>query len=65
MGGKRLLAKKIIALQKKIDHCCYVEPFVGMGGVFLRRGCHNSHGGSAGENVPMISFEFEKRFINV
>lgn len=37
VGGKRLLAKKIIARQRGIEHRCYVEPFVGMGGVFLRR----------------------------
>lgn len=37
VGGKRLLAKTIIARQREIDHSCYVEPFVGMGGVFLRR----------------------------
>lgn len=37
VGGKRLLAKRIIARQREIEHRCYVEPFVGMGGVFLRR----------------------------
>lgn len=37
MGGKRVLAKTVIARQREIDHSCYVEPFVGMGGVFLRR----------------------------
>ncbi|MXV43890.1 DNA adenine methylase [Saccharibacter sp. 17.LH.SD] len=37
VGGKRLLAKTIIERQRTIEHQCYVEPFVGMGGVFLRR----------------------------
>lgn len=36
-GGKRLLAKTIIEHIEKIPHTCYVEPFVGMGGVFFRR----------------------------
>lgn len=40
VGGKRLLAKRIIARQREINHRCYVEPFVGMGGVFLRRDFH-------------------------
>ena len=37
-GGKRYLAKRIIERIEKIPHRCYAEPFVGMGGVFLRRG---------------------------
>ena len=37
VGGKRLLAKRIIARIEAIPHDCYAEPFVGMGGVFLRR----------------------------
>ena len=36
-GGKRNLAGRIIARLGTIPHGCYVEPFVGMGGVFLRR----------------------------
>ena len=36
-GGKRLLAKRIIARLEAIPHRCYAEPFVGMGGVFFRR----------------------------
>ena len=36
-GGKRLLAKRIIARIEAVPHRCYAEPFVGMGGVFLRR----------------------------
>lgn len=36
-GGKKRLAKRIIARIEKIPHTCYAEPFVGMGGVFLRR----------------------------
>ena len=37
MGGKRRLAARIIEQLRAIPHECYVEPFVGMGGVFLRR----------------------------
>ncbi len=37
VGGKRLLAKTIIEHISGIPHVCYAEPFVGMGGVFLRR----------------------------
>jgi DNA adenine methylase len=37
LGGKRNLAKRICALIDTIPHKAYVEPFVGMGGVFLRR----------------------------
>jgi DNA adenine methylase len=37
LGGKRNLAKRIIAEIEAIPHTIYAEPFVGMGGVFLRR----------------------------
>ena len=37
VGGKRLLAKQLIARIDTVPHHCYAEPFVGMGGVFLRR----------------------------
>jgi DNA adenine methylase len=37
IGGKRILAKKIIARINASPHEAYAEPFVGMGGVFLRR----------------------------
>ena len=37
MGGKKKLANKIIERIRAIDHHSYIEPFVGMGGVFLRR----------------------------
>lgn len=37
-GGKRNLAKRLIDRIEAIPHGCYVEPFGGMGGVFLRRG---------------------------
>lgn len=37
IGGKKQLAKTIIAAIEKIHHDTYAEPFVGMGGVFLRR----------------------------
>ena len=36
-GGKRLLARRIIERLSAIPHTTYVEPFTGMGGVFLRR----------------------------
>lgn len=37
LGGKRNLAKRICALIDQDDHRAYAEPFVGMGGIFLRR----------------------------
>jgi DNA adenine methylase len=37
IGGKRQLAKRIIERIDAIEHSCYAEAFVGMGGVFLRR----------------------------
>jgi DNA adenine methylase len=37
LGGKRNLAKTLIARIEQIEHTTYVEPFVGMGGVFLKR----------------------------
>ena len=37
-GGKSKLAKLLIERIEAIPHKTYVEPFVGMGGVFLRRG---------------------------
>lgn len=37
VGGKRNLAKRIVELIDATPHQCYAEPFVGMGGVFLRR----------------------------
>ena len=37
VGGKRNLAKRLVALIDTIPHTLYAEPFVGMGGVFLRR----------------------------
>lgn len=36
-GGKRKLAKRLVTIINQVDHICYAEPFVGMGGVFLRR----------------------------
>lgn len=38
IGGKRNLAKAVIARIESIPHATYAEAFVGMGGVFLRRG---------------------------
>ena len=37
LGGKRNLAKRICAIIDKVPHTLYAEPFVGMGGIFLRR----------------------------
>lgn len=37
IGGKRKLAKRLVAKIGSIEHVRYVEPFVGMGGVFFRR----------------------------
>jgi DNA adenine methylase len=37
VGGKRCLASTIIGAIERIPHATYVEPFVGMGGVFFRR----------------------------
>jgi DNA adenine methylase len=36
-GGKRNLAKRITAIIDQTPHHTYAEPFVGMGGIFLRR----------------------------
>lgn len=37
LGGKRKLAARIIERVRAVPHRSYIEPFVGMGGVFLRR----------------------------
>jgi DNA adenine methylase len=37
VGGKRVLAAQIVRAIERVPHSCYVEPFVGMGGVFFRR----------------------------
>ncbi|MGW8134115.1 DNA adenine methylase [Sphingomonas zeae] len=37
LGGKRNLAKRLCAIIDGHQHRTYVEPFVGMGGIFLRR----------------------------
>ncbi len=37
VGGKRLLAKRIIEVINQVNHKIYVEPFTGMGGIFFRR----------------------------
>lgn len=37
IGGKRNLAKRICAMIEETPHSGYAEPFVGMGGIFLRR----------------------------
>ncbi len=37
IGGKRNLAKRICAIIDAVPHTTYAEPFVGMGGIFLRR----------------------------
>lgn len=37
LGGKRALAKRIVQQINTTPHVRYVEPFVGMGGIFFRR----------------------------
>lgn len=37
LGGKRNLARRICAILAATPHAAYCEPFIGMGGVFLRR----------------------------
>lgn len=37
IGGKRALARRLVDRIEQNDHSLYVEPFVGMGGVFFRR----------------------------
>jgi DNA adenine methylase len=37
VGGKRNLARRLIDLIEAVPHTLYAEPFVGMGGVFLKR----------------------------
>lgn len=37
VGGKRNLASRLVKRIEAIPHTLYAEPFVGMGGVFLRR----------------------------
>lgn len=37
LGGKFRLSKRIINKIEQIPHTIYAEPFVGMGGIFLRR----------------------------
>lgn len=37
LGGKRNLARRICSLIDAVPHLTYAEPFIGMGGIFLRR----------------------------
>lgn len=37
IGGKRNLSARLVARIGAIEHVAYIEPFVGMGGVFFRR----------------------------
>lgn len=37
IGGKRNLARRLVEIIEAVPHRTYAEPFVGMGGVFLRR----------------------------
>ncbi len=37
IGGKRNLARRLVSILDQIPHQLYAEPFVGMGGIFLRR----------------------------
>lgn len=37
VGGKNYLARRIISIIEAIAHTTYAEPFLGMGGIFLKR----------------------------
>lgn len=37
IGGKRNLASRLVSIIGQVPHDSYAEPFVGMGGIFLRR----------------------------
>lgn len=37
IGGKKQLAARLVAMIAGVEHHTYAEPFIGMGGVFLRR----------------------------
>jgi DNA adenine methylase len=37
IGGKRNLAGRLVPIIDRVEHVTYAEPFVGMGGIFLRR----------------------------
>lgn len=37
IGGKRNFARRLVSMIEAVPHRTYAEPFVGMGGVFLRR----------------------------
>jgi DNA adenine methylase len=37
LGGKKALSARIIERIEAVNHKSYIEPFIGMGGVFLRR----------------------------
>lgn len=37
IGGKRNLSSRLVSIIDRVDHDGYAEPFVGMGGIFLRR----------------------------
>ncbi|NML88338.1 DNA adenine methylase [Sphingobium sp. TB-6] len=37
IGGKRALSSRLVPVIAATPHDCYVEPFVGMGGIFFRR----------------------------
>ncbi len=54
-GGKKHLAKRIIERIDAIPHRCYAEPFVGMGGVFLRRAGVLKLSTPAADNQPQAT----------
>lgn len=37
IGGKRNLARRLVSMIDRVECTAYAEPFVGMGGIFLRR----------------------------
>ena len=57
LGGKRWLADRISERLRAVPHRLYVEPFLGMGGVFLRRGWR-----SPGEVVNDINADVANLF---
>ncbi len=37
IGGKKQLSARLVQMIEAVPHHTYAEPFIGMGGVFLRR----------------------------
>jgi hypothetical protein len=54
IGGKRLLAQRIVQQIEQVPHDLYCEAFLGMGGVFLRRR-RRVEGCSGGANLTALT----------